>query len=168
MALSEKDQFEKQLDLIKLSFNNDTILMGDLNLDYNKRFDVNYQRENLFGLFENKLGELNLLQLVNFDTWSRLVGLTLRSSLLDHIYVSSVDLVSNITHEKPCFGDHDLVMAHCYIIKPQPKVTLRRDWRLYSKDGLCEKLGLVDWSNNANNVQEAWNDLENKLVNVVD
>ena len=38
--------------------------IGDLNLDYNKRFDANYQRENLFELFESKLGELNLLQLV--------------------------------------------------------------------------------------------------------
>ena len=31
-----------------------------------------------------------------------------------------------------------------------------------------KKLGLVGWLNNVNNVQEAWNDLENKLVNVVD
>ena len=88
-GLSARDLFTRQLDLIKLAFNSNTVLMGDFNLDYNKRFDVNYQRENLFELFENKLGDLNLLQLVNFDTWSRLVGVVLRSSLLDHIYVNN-------------------------------------------------------------------------------
>ena len=59
-------------------------------------------------------------------------------------------------------------MAYCSITRPQPKTTLRRDWRFYSKEILCEKLGLVDWSNNADSVQEAWDDFENKLVNVVD
>ena len=60
-----------------------------------------------------------------------LLNNALRSSLLDHIYVNNVDLVNNITHEKPCFGDHELVMAECYIVRPQPKITQRRDWRLY-------------------------------------
>ena len=45
---------------------------------------------------------------------------------------------------------------------------MMHDWCFYSKEILCEKLGLVDWSNNADNVQEAWNYFENKLVNVVD
>ena len=119
-------------------------------------------------IFDSKLGELNLLQLVKFDTWSRQVGLVLRSSLLDHVYVNNVDLIKNITHSKPCFGDHELIIAQCCITRPLPKITQRRDWRHYSKDNLCEKLSTVDWSSNASSVQESWNDLEYKIINIVD
>ena len=95
--MSERDLFSNQLDIVKSAFNNDTVIIGDLNLDYNKRFDVNYSREGFFEMFDAILGELNLLQLVKFDTWSRLVGLVLRSSLLDHIYVNNVNLIRDIT-----------------------------------------------------------------------
>ena len=165
---TERDLFERQLTVIKHAFTSDSILLGDLNLDYNKRFDVNYQRRYLFDLFEEKLGGLNLLQLVSFDTWSRLVGLALRSSLLDHIYVKNVDIIRDIIHDKPCFGDHELIVAHCRIVRPEKKMLQRRDWRSYTKVRLCENLGLVDWSNNATTVQDAWNDLETKLIAVVD
>jgi hypothetical protein len=73
-----------------------------------------------------------------------------------------------VHYYKPCFGDHELVMAHCYIIRQQPKITQRRDWRHYSKEKLNEKLVEVDWHNDCNTAQEAWNDLENKLVKIVD
>jgi hypothetical protein len=59
-------------------------------------------------------------------------------------------------------------MAHCYIIRQQLKITQRRNWRHYSKEKLNEKLIEVDWHNDCNTVQEAWNDLENKLVKIVD
>ena len=58
-------------------------------------------------------------------------------------------------------------MAHCCIIKPQQKITQRRDWQHYSKEKLVEMLSYIDWENNCNNVQETWNDFENKLVNIV-
>ena len=72
-GLTARELFTRQLDMIKSAFNHHMVLIGDLNLDYNKRFDVNYRRGSLFDLFQNKLGELNLLQLVNFNTWSRMV-----------------------------------------------------------------------------------------------
>ena len=82
--------FNRQLEIVKNIFNNDSVLIGDLNLDYNKKFNVNYQRKNYFELFDELLGTLNLIQLVNFETWSRMVGLVLRSSNLDHIYVNNI------------------------------------------------------------------------------
>ena len=75
VCFTKEDNKSNQLDVIKSAFIPDTVLIGDLNLDYNKRFDVSYSREGLFEMFDAKLGELNLLQLVKFDTWSRLVGL---------------------------------------------------------------------------------------------
>ena len=52
-----------------------------------------------------------------------MVGTTVRSSILDHIYVNEIDLVKNVTHLRPIFGDHELVMAELCIVRPQPKVT---------------------------------------------
>ena len=123
---------------------------------------------NLFAVLDEGFDDLNLLQLVNFSTWSRIVGNTTRSSILDHIYVDNVELVKEITHLTPVFGDHELVMALLCIIKPQPKISFKRDWRRYTKDLLNDHLSRVDWTNNANNVQDVWNDFETKLVNVVD
>ena len=117
-----KELFTRQLLLIHAAYVGDTVIMGDFNLDYAKRHDVNYDRKNYFELFDEKLGDLNLIQMVRFVTWSRLVGLVLRSSILDHIYVNNVTLIKNVTHEKPCFGDHELIMARICIDKPQPKI----------------------------------------------
>ena len=142
--------------------------MGDLNLDYNKKHDFTYQRANFFELFEEILGELNLIRLVEFTTWSRLVGLSIRSSVLDHIYVNNVTLINNILKNKPCFGDHVLIVAHLCMTRPQPKTSLKRDWRRFSKEKLVDYLGLADWSTDTNYVQEMCNAFENKLINVVD
>ena len=102
-------------------------------MDYKKRFDVNYQRNDLFNMFEEKLGNLDLVQSVNFDTWERLVGSSLRSSLLDHIYVKEYGLVRNLSFVKPCFGDHVMVMAECCLSRPSDATIRKRDWRKYSK-----------------------------------
>ena len=84
-----------------------------------------------------------------------MVGPVLRSSILDHIYVTDNNYLSNVTHVKPCFGDHVLIMADCCTDRPENKALKKRDWRLYSKEKLCENLSRVDWSNGATTVQEA-------------
>ena len=47
-------------------------------------------------------------------------------------------------------------------------MTKRRDWRAYSKEKLNVKLSLIDWNIGVDDVQEYWNVLENKLINIVD
>ena len=59
-----KDLFIRQLDLIHAAFNDSTVIMGDFNLDYTKRHNVNYDRKNYFELFETKLNDLNLIVLL--------------------------------------------------------------------------------------------------------
>ena len=141
--------------------------MGDLNLYHRKRFDVNYDRKGYFEKFGEKLGKLNLVQLINFDTWSRVVGQILRSSILDHVYVQDIIIVNNISHVKPCFGDHELIVVQLCITRPKLQTTIKRDWRQYSKEKLNLKLGRVDWTNNATDVQEIWNDFECKLMKLL-
>ena len=110
------------------------------------------------------MSEFNLLQLVNFDTWFRTVGNVNRSSLLDHIYVSNVKLINSVNHVKPFFGDHELVVATLCIDRPPPTISVMRDWRKYSKELLCSRLSEVNWTSNALDVQQLWNDFENKLI----
>ena len=143
MGMTQRDSFTLQCDLIKTAFNCDTVIMGDLNLDYNKKYDVNYSGCHLFEILDEKMLEFNFLQLVNFDTWFRTVGNVNRSSLLDHIYVSNVKLISNVNHVKPFFGDHELIIASLCIERPQPTISVMRDWRRYSKELLCSQLNMV-------------------------
>ena len=78
--ISARDKFKYQLLLIKKAFNENSILLGDFNLDYSKINDDNYVHRNLFEDFDETLSNLNLIQIVDFVTWSRLVGIELRDS----------------------------------------------------------------------------------------
>ena len=71
----------------------------------------------------------NLIQMVDFATWSRMVGPKLRSSILDHIYVKDPVIIRNLKSTPPYFGDH-LVVEFCVKgTKNKPKTEKRRDWR---------------------------------------
>ena len=50
--VTPRDKFKYQLALIKNAVTQKTIILGDFNLDYLKKYDVNYARKNMFeGLF---------------------------------------------------------------------------------------------------------------------
>ena len=142
--------------------------MCRINLDNAKVYDDNYCNKNLFSDFNDVLSEFNLIQLVNFETWSRLVGSVRRSSILDHIYVKDPTIVNNLKCTNPYFGDHVLVefVVNSSKIKNVPIVF--RDWCNYSKELLNDKLSSVDWNINIDDVQEFWNRFENMLIKIVD
>ena len=52
---SARELFVRQLGLIKQCFTSDSVLLGDLNLDYNKKIDLHYQRESFFRMLDEKL-----------------------------------------------------------------------------------------------------------------
>ena len=68
---------------------NETIVLGDFNIDFRKRYMVDYVNRYLIEDFDDALSNFGLEQLVNFVTWSRLVNNVLKSSILDHIYRQS-------------------------------------------------------------------------------
>ena len=145
--LSARDKFKYQLQLIKESRSEKCLVIGDFNLDYLKVNDVNYANKNLFEDFDEILSPLELVQVVNFVTWSRLVGTTLRSSVLDHVYIKDPTVIRNLKAIAPFFGDHMLVLfnvndTNCY----KKETVKKRDWRKYSKEMLNEKLCAVEWN----------------------
>ena len=69
-------------------------------------YDNNYCHKNLFNDFEEELSAFNLIQMVNFVTWSIMVGLERSSSILYHIYVRDPTVMLNLKFTEPFFGDH--------------------------------------------------------------
>ena len=86
---SARENFIYQLEVIKNAMTTDCLIVGDFNIDYARVNDVNYGNRNLFMDFDEKLSQFNLIQLVDFETWSRMVGTVRRSSILDHISIKS-------------------------------------------------------------------------------
>ena len=76
--------------------------------------------------------------------------------------------VSNLHHDKPCSGNHELITFNININKNEKTITWRRDWRRYSKEKLLSKLREVDWYSEFENVQDCWNSFECKLITVID
>ena len=63
-----------------------------------------------------------------------MVGTTLRSSILDHIYVKNPTIVNNLKSIDPFFGDHMLVEFDVMFSKNKNETITCRDWRKYSSD----------------------------------
>ena len=161
-------KFNYQLEIIGQAFNKDTLLLGDFNLDYSRYHDISYSHKNFFEDFDRALGMKNLVQLIDFPTWSRCVDAVMRESILDHFYVQHTRYVKNIACVKPIFGDHLCVMVSTAGRDLNTVITQRRDWRKYNKDVLINTLRTVDWTIEDDTVQEYWNTFENKLIQVVD
>ena len=114
---------------------------------------------------------LGLVQLVEFETWRRIVNGTLRTSILDHVYTDDMTIIEDLTPIETIVGDHSLItMKLRNTIKDPPIITYRRNWSKYSKAKLIEELS----SQNCNmqwqmeDVQSNWNKIEEVLIKVSD
>ena len=160
--------FQKQLEIIKNNIIPNTVLLGDFNLDFEKQFPIDYPHARLFTELNLLLSDHNLIQLVDFPTWSRNVNNSLKQSTLDHIYVNVINLVVNCYSFHPPFGDHLPVVVEISCSKPLIKKSIRRNWCNYSAFGCVSRFGTVDFAIDSFTVQEYWNKLENLIINLVD
>ena len=170
--LTPTDQFKLQIETIKRSIdtciNRTAIVLGDFNLDYRKIYNPNYPFKKLFE-FQNEIFDpLGLIQLINFDTWTRTINGIKRSSILDHIYTTNPLLINNIMPIITEIGDHVLVTFKINFKRALENIIWKRDWRNYNKNLLMEKLNNCDFNTNLNCVQETWNRFENVMINIVD
>ena len=167
-GVNQRTKFKYQLELIKKAMSKNTVLLGDFNIDDCKRYSIDYPLKELFMDFDDALAVFGLIQLVKFKTWSRLINNTLKSSVLDHIYTTDFTNISNLKSIKPTFGDHLLIYFDFDAVKTLPKESLRRDWRQYSAEKLCNELSKLDFNIGICDVQEYWNVFENMIINVID
>ena len=116
-----------------------------------------------------------MIQIVNFDTWSRIINGVRKSSILDHVYVNNLPTITNVVFETPVFGDHVLVVVNLTLTYNNSDETnaLKRDWRKYSKlkliSGLSPHIEPINAIGQETTVaQEFWNVLENVIISVID
>ena len=111
---------------------------------------------------------LNLTQLINFPTWSRVVNGVTKESILDHIYIKDTTLIKNLSARSPEVGDHKFLTCEINSNTVTPKPILKRNWRNYNKDLLVSGLRDCRFDLGIADVQQFWNQMENQIINVVD
>ena len=67
--------------------------MGDFNLNAGRDLMIDYSYKQPMKALNEFVLKYNLLQLVKFKTWSRIIKGVKKESLLDHIYVTDVSYV---------------------------------------------------------------------------
>ena len=111
---------------------------------------------------------INLIKLVTFPTWSRIINNNLCSSTIDHVYIKDPTRIKALYPITPSFGDHSLILIET-ISKNKIKPTVyKRNWKNYSPENLNALLRDVDWQIDFDSVQSYWNSFECKLVKIVD
>jgi endonuclease/exonuclease/phosphatase family metal-dependent hydrolase len=135
--LSQENTFENQINKMKrlIPRNNECIVLGDFNINYAKRNNRNVVNRTLTQILKNLVENHSLEQMVSFETWSRTVNGQLRSSILDHFYVSDNGKVKSITPLSIPISNHVPVkMEYEFLNQTVRKTTMVRNWKGYSKE----------------------------------
>ena len=103
--------FYKQVRIIKNAICRNCYIMGDFNLDGGHDIRPEYSNRQMLSTLKEFASELNLIQVVNFKTWSRTINGTIKESLLDHVYLNIISTFDSVFYDTPVFGDHLLVIV---------------------------------------------------------
>ena len=164
--------FEVQLSIIKKSIetanNMKIIISGDFNLDDSKRFALDYRNKLFFDRLNVICDDHNLFQLIRKPTWERIINNTIKTSILDHLYVKAPNHVTNIEMYEPLIGDHKLITFEIVANTTEPKILMRRNWSQYTKEKLNAALSLEPFEIETESVQQTWNLFETALLNITE
>ena len=151
-TITPTERFRKQLQIIKRSMestpNKHHIILGDFNLDYNKIYLSNYNFSSLYDELIEIFEPLGLIQMVNFETWSRFVQQIRKTSIIDHIYTQHPEALKDITPIDTEIGDHKLIKFNIAGKIDNCKTVYKRDWRNYTKQNLVNLLKM--WCRQSN------------------
>ena len=170
--VTQKQAFRNQLAVIdralKDPFSGHVIIMGDFNLDGSKSNATDYRLRDYFDDLQSTFDQHNLIQVINFSTWQRIINNVLKESTLDHVYVKNPLIINTVYAIKPLIGDHSLIIAEINGILDPPKVLKKRSWKNYSKDELLRRLTNVNFDTCSDNPQSIWNHFEESLTPIID
>jgi hypothetical protein len=113
----------------------------------------------------------NLNQIVVEDTWFRYINGTMKSSRIDHVYITDHVRTSTPKHLEMAYSDHQLVAVDILkqnLKSEEDKPIWTRAWHRYSKVKLVEKLKGESWRTDVTTAQDHYNWLIEKLLHVVD
>ena len=83
VGISPETFFTAQLDLLREAVTKNCFILGDFNLDARMELRNDYVYKVPFGFLSNFTIEKNLIQLVNFETWTRTINGKRKESTLD-------------------------------------------------------------------------------------
>jgi hypothetical protein len=72
-----------------------------------------------------------------------------------------------VSAKNPLVGDHKLIILNIPSTQKQPKITIKRSWKDYSKNKLLAELAKVDFNPEPNDPQSYWNMMEYKLLPII-
>jgi exonuclease III len=164
-----RENFREQLNIINNATTASTILLGDFNLDENKRHLADYNQRQLFQDLEELIGHHQYVQHVKEATWERVIQDQVKNSVLDHIYCTDNTIVDSVLYRDTIYGDHKMVIlcTSNELIERDFKIR-RRNWKTYSVDVLIQSLNQVRWGTDIDSVQEMWNSYEQEILKIVD
>ncbi len=150
-----RENFREQLNIINNATTATTILLGDFNLDENKRHLADYNQRQLFQDLEELIGHHQYVQHVKEATWERVIQDQVKHSVLDHIYCTDNTIVDSVLYRDTIYGDHKMVIlcTSNELIERDFKIR-RRNWKTYSVDVLIQSLNQVRWGTDIDSVQE--------------
>ena len=168
---THKEEFSEQLEILKSHLRNDqpSIVVGDFNIDYNRKGHLHYNHHALFTMLDQFENEMHLTQIVKFNTWRRVVNGQLKTSLLDHVYENIFGLVEKVTEISSSTSDHSPVLININVMIEQitEKIVVR-NWSNYSIEKLEELLRERNWDIDCTHVQDYNNELEQNLMTVLE
>jgi len=142
-----------------------SVILGDFNLDHNRRGDPSYHHSRLYELWKETETRHQLLQLVDFPTWSRIDRGTLKTSVLDHVYTNNNGLIDTISELSVITSDHcPILVTLSSKIQTRARKTLIRNWRDYTKEKLVSTLTQQDWAVKCIEVEDFYDALEQKIM----
>lgn len=167
--------FEEQLkvisDVLIDSQTDVQIVLGDLNVDYNRIADPTYNQRAMADVLASFIEENELKQLVKENTWCRMVQNTLKVSLLDHCYVRGDPYDIEVKTICSSVSDHVPVVVTLHMEEPFTRNRNFIDvrvWRNYSSERLIQELAKEDFDIKAKGVNEFNEELEQKIMKVFD
>ena len=111
-GLSATDFFVGLLETISHAICRNCFVKGDFNLQ--GRNNLNQITPICFlplNTLKNFAAKLNLIQVVDFNTWSRIINGNRKQPLLDHVYLNNHEIFESVHFKNPIFGDHVLVIV---------------------------------------------------------
>jgi hypothetical protein len=147
------------------------LILGDLNLDYEKRRENSYQHRKMYDEWLEAITAFDLIQILKEPTWERIYNNNVRTSILDHVYVDDMSAVETITVENQLISDHSLVCLTSIGKEKRKKFSEieYQCWRHYSQQKLKEELKKIDfYTVSIGTAQQICNKLDHELGKVVD
>ena len=172
-ATTQRAYFSNQINLIRTAItgfsNSNLIILGDFNLNESMRYSQDYSHKEYFLEMMNLFDPMGLVQMVEFETWKRLINGTWRTSTIDHVYTNDATVIKNLKPVETIIGDHVLVTMNLKNEKKEEQeLSYRRDWSKYSKEKLIEHLSSQDLTLEIDDVQSLWNRIETIMVDTTD